>query len=200
MIKNSVLFLCLLLPLSAWAETKVLFLGDSLTAGYGVKKEDAFPALVGKTINKDGKKKIKIINAGISGSTTAGAKKRLRWYLKGKPEILFLALGANDGLRGLDLKKSEKNLEKVIKLAQKKGLLVVLAGMMLPPNYGKEYRTQFQAMYKNLAKKYDTEFIPFLLKGVGGEANLNQSDGIHPNEEGHKVIAKLVTKKLIGLL
>ncbi len=179
--------------------TTILFLGDSLTAGYGLKQELAFPSLIEKKLNKT-KKKVKVINAGISGSTTAGSLKRLKWYMKAKPELLFLALGANDGLRGLDLKQSQNNLEETIQYANEKGLVVILAGMKLPPNYGKEYREKFEKMFKALAKKYKVDFIPFLLEGVGGNPELNQADGIHPNEKGQEIIAQTVLKKLKGLL
>jgi acyl-CoA thioesterase-1 len=189
----------LLFSFNLFAVDKVLFLGDSLTAGYGVEKNDAFPKLVGDKFEKAGNK-IKVINAGISGSTTSGALKRLRWYLKAKPDVVFLALGANDGLRGLKLQKSKENLDEVIKLAKKKKIEVVLAGMMLPPNYGAKYRKEFEQMYKDLAKEHKLHFIPFLLKGVGGEAKLNQADGIHPNEQGHKVIADTVYSKLKEVL
>ncbi len=178
------------------SETKVLFIGDSLTAGYGVKSELAYPSLVEKKMNTKGNNKIKIINAGISGSTTSGGLKRLKWYLKTKPEILFLALGANDGLRGVKVSESTKNLTELIKFAQSKGLVIVLAGMKVPPNYGKQYSDEFEQMFIKLSQKYKLDFIPFLLEGVAGNKDLNQADGIHPNEKGHQIIANLVAKKL----
>ena len=170
----------------------ILFLGDSLTEGLGVTKDEAFPKLVKILIQKELKKDISIINAGVSGSTTSDGLDRLKWYLKKKPSIVFLALGANDGLRGLDLKQSQKNLEEIIKYAQESGAKVLLAGMLIPPNYGPEYSENFRKMYEEIKDKYKLKSMPFLLDQVAGNKNLNQSDGIHPNEQGHKTIAKNV--------
>ena len=138
------------------------------------------------------KKDISIINAGVSGSTTSDGLDRLKWYLKKKPSIVFLALGANDGLRGLDLKQSQKNLEEIIKYAQESGAKVLLAGMLIPPNYGPEYSENFRKMYELLKDNYKLKSMDFLLEGVAGNKELNQRDGIHPNEQGHKIIAKNV--------
>ena len=173
-------------------DDSILFLGDSLTEGLGVTKDEAFPKLVKILIQKELKKDISIINAGVSGSTTSDGLDRLKWYLKKKPSIVFLALGANDGLRGLDLKQSQKNLEEIIKYAQESGAKVLLAGMLIPPNYGPEYSENFRKMYEEIKDKYKLKSMPFLLDQVAGNKNLNQSDGIHPNEQGHKTIAKNV--------
>jgi acyl-CoA thioesterase-1 len=133
---------------------------------------------------------VKIINAGISGSTSASAESRLKWQLKNKPDILFLALGANDGLRGLDVNAMRANLEKTIVLAQKEKVRVILAGMKIPMNYGTDYRLKYEAVFHDLAKKHKTVFVPFLLEGVATIRTLNTADGIHPNEKGHEIMAK----------
>ena len=170
----------------------ILFLGDSLTEGLGVNQEDAFPSLVETLIETELNTTVTVINGGVSGSTTSDGLARLKWYLKKKPSLMFLALGANDGLRGLDLKESQKNLEEIIEYAQEDNVTVLLAGMLIPPNYGLEYSEDFKKMYEDIAVKYKLKSMSFLLEGVAGEKALNQRDGIHPNEEGHKVMAKKV--------
>jgi acyl-CoA thioesterase-1 len=167
---------------------KLVIVGDSLTEGYGVSKEQAFPALLEKKI-QEAKKNWVVVNAGISGSKTASAEQRVKWVLKSNPDMIVLALGANDGLRGLKVEESEKNLEKAILLAQQAKLKVVLAGLYIPPNYGAEYGKNFRQVYERLAKKHKLVFIPFLLEGVGGIPEFNLADGIHPNEKGHEKIA-----------
>ena len=186
-----ILFLITLQFANAKNDT-ILFLGDSLTEGLGVTKEDAFPKLVETMIQTELKKDVTVINGGVSGSTTSDGLDRLKWYLKKKPSIVFLALGANDGLRGLDLKQSQKNLEEIIKYAQESNAKVLLAGMLIPPNYGPEYSENFRKMYEQLKDKYKLRSMDFLLEGVAGNKELNQRDGIHPNEQGHKIIAKNV--------
>ncbi len=178
---------------------RLLMLGDSLTEGYGVSPAAAFPALVEKKIQSSGKN-WQVINAGISGSTSASGPSRMKWQIKTKPDLMILALGANDGLRGLNLKVTEKNLSEIIEIAQAEKIPVIIAGMLLPPNYGNKYRTQFAEMYKHLAEKYKLRKIPFLLEGVGGNPKLNGPDGIHPNEKGHEIIAELVYKSIQDLL
>lgn len=170
----------------------ILFLGDSLTEGYGLNKEEAYPKLVQDLILKKLKKEVSIINGAVSGSTTNDALDRLKWYLKKKPTLIFIALGANDGLRGLKLEKSQKNLEQIIEVAQKSKAKILLAGMLIPPNYGPKYSENFKKIYENLSLKYSLKTMAFLLKDVAGIKELNQEDGIHPNEEGHKIIAKNV--------
>ncbi|MFA9374774.1 MAG: arylesterase [Poseidonibacter sp.] len=188
-----ILFLINLQIISANTNSNtILFLGDSLTEGLGVQKDDAFPKLVQTLIQTELKKDITVINGGVSGSTTSDGLARLKWYLKKKPYLVFLALGANDGLRGLNLEKSQKNLEEIIKYAQKSNAKVLLAGMLMPPNYGLEYSERFKKMYQEIKEKYKLESMPFLLDGVAGKKEFNQADGIHPNIEGHKVIAKKV--------
>ena len=179
---------------------KILVLGDSLTEGYGIDSEKAFPAILEEMAKAKGHEDVKVINGGVSGSTTASGLSRLNWFFKAKPEIIIIALGANDGLRGLKVEKSKENLEAIITKSKEKGLKVILGGMKMPRNYGKEYRDQFEKMYKDLYKKHKVIFIPFLLKNVGGVPKLNLADGIHPNEEGHKVVAKNVYEYLGPLL
>ena len=199
--KKTILILFLLTSQFLYANVhSILFLGDSLTEGLGVSKKDAYPSLIQQLIKTKLNKDIKIINAGVSGSTTSDGLDRLKWYLKTKPDIIFIALGANDGLRGLNLNQSEKNLEKIIKLALDSKAKVVLVGMLIPPNYGFEYSKKFENMYIKLKEKYNLKFMPFLLKDVAGEKSLNQADGIHPNEKGHKIIANNLFEFLKGQL
>lgn len=189
------IFLFLILfSFSAMAET-ILFLGDSLTEGYQLSKEEAYPAVIERQLQKS-HKGIKIINGGVSGATSASGLKRMDWYLKAKPDIMVLALGANDGLRGMKVDQTEKNLSSVIEKAQERGITVILAGMKMPTNMGEPYRTNFENMFPKLAKKYSLKLIPFILEGVGGQPELNLPDGIHPNPKGHEIMAKTVLKVL----
>lgn len=181
-------------------EITILFLGDSLTEGLGVQKNEAYPFLVKELIQTKLKKDIKVINGGVSGSTTSDGLERLKWYIKRKPDFVFLALGANDGLRGLDLKQSQKNLEEIINFVQKSNSEVLLAGMLIPPNYGPEYSKDFRSIYQSIKEKYNLKTMPFLLKDVAGVEELNQRDGIHPNVKGHKVIAQNVYGFLENIL
>lgn len=183
------LFAC---PQAAVAERVVLFLGDSLTAGLGVEPDEAYPRLLGEMLNNDGLTGFRLVNGGISGSTSASALSRLQWYDRIRPAVLFLALGANDGLRGLTIEEMRRNLSTVIAAAKKRGMSVILAGMELPPNYGNQYTDSFRQVYRDLANEYQLDLIPFLLEGVGGVTALNQADGIHPNAEGHRRIARHV--------
>lgn len=189
------IFLFLVLfSFSAMAET-ILFLGDSLTEGYQLSKEEAYPAVIERQLQKS-HKGIKVINGGVSGATSASGLKRMDWYLKAKPDIMVLALGANDGLRGMKVDQTEKNLATVIEKAQERGITVILAGMKMPTNMGEPYRTNFENMFPKLAKKYSLKLIPFILEGVGGQPELNLPDGIHPNPKGHEIMAKTVLKVL----
>lgn len=196
------LFLALLfsVSLSSAQSKKLVILGDSLTEGIGVAKESAYPALVEKKIHDSGKKEWTVINAGVSGSTTASGTGRLKWLFKSKPDLLMIVLGANDGLRGLKIEESEKNLAQAIEYAQAQKVKVILGGLYVPPNYGKDYTEKFKKMYQNLAKKYKTPLIPFILDKVAGDPKYNQADGIHPNEAGHKIIADTVYQEIKGLL
>ena len=183
----------------ALAQTLIVVLGDSLTEGFGVAKEEAYPHLLEKELQRKGHS-VKVINAGISGSTSASAPSRLRWYIKSHPEIVILALGGNDGLRGLSVKHMKKNLSKAIELAQSEKILILLAGMQIPQNYGTEYTQSFRNAFHELARQYQLQMIPFLLKEVGGVSSLNQDDGIHPNPEGHQIIFRTVLEYLEPLL
>ncbi len=183
----------------ALAQTLIVVLGDSLTEGFGVAKEEAYPHLLEKELQRKGHS-VKVINAGISGSTSASAPSRLRWYIKTHPDIVILALGGNDGLRGLTVKHMKKNLSKAIELAQAEKILILLAGMQIPQNYGTEYTQSFRNAFHELARQYQLQMIPFLLKEVGGVSSLNQADGIHPNPEGHQIIVQTVMEYLEPLL
>jgi len=188
-------------PLSAAEKPyNIVILGDSISSGLGVEPEQAYPSLMQAHFEKNGQHHIKIFNGSISGSTTAGALSRLKWFLRVKPDMLILALGANDGLRGLSTSRMEQNLSSCIELARENGMTIILAGMKIPPNYGGEYTREFEQAFENLKKKYDLPLIPFLLKDVAGKPDLNQADGIHPNAEGHKIIARTVLETLLEQL
>jgi acyl-CoA thioesterase I len=204
--KTYIILIFILIPfLSASADSKpnkqttILFIGDSLTEGYGVAKENGYVGLIEKELKGKGHD-VKMLNGSVSGSTTSSGLKRLRWFLKAKPDILVLELGANDGLRGVKIDVSRNNLDEMIKVALENKIKVLLAGMMLPPNYGPEYTKDFKNMYLELSKKYNIKMIPFILEGVAGKKELNQADGIHPNEKGHKILKVTVLKHLEPLL
>jgi acyl-CoA thioesterase-1 len=182
-------------------EKVILFFGDSLTAGYGLSREQAFPALIEQSLSEQGKK-YTIINAGLSGETSAGGKSRIDWVLKRPIDIMVLELGANDGLRGLPLEQTRENLQAIIDKTRAKNpdVKIIIAGMMVPPNMGPEYSKEFQAIFPELAKKNNAILMPFLLEGVAGDKNLNQPDGIHPNQEGHKIVADNLLDVLKPLL
>lgn len=177
------------LPLIAAKPVKILALGDSLTEGYGLSTESAYPAQLEQLIAARGRSGVTITNAGVSGSTSASAVSRLKWHLKAKPDILILALGANDALRGLDPADTRKNLAAAIELAQKQKVKVLLVGMKAPPNYGNAYSRQFETIFTDLAKQYRVGLAPFLLEGVAGVPKLNLPDGLHPNALGYQRIA-----------
>lgn len=181
------------------AETVVVALGDSLTEGFGVLKEEAFPNLLEQKLRANGHD-VKIINAGVSGSTSASAPNRLKWYIRLQPDIVILALGGNDGLRGLSVDHMKKSLSKTIELAQSNNIRVLLAGMKIPSNYGVKYTTAFENAFFELAKKHKTALIPFFLKNIAAKTELNQADAIHPNPEGHKILAQTVLKHLEPML
>lgn len=179
------------------AEKRLVVIGDSLTEGYGVAKEKAWPALLQDKLKKAGKS-YQVVNAGISGSTSASAPSRVAWQLKNKPEAMIIALGANDGLRGLPVIAMENNLNQAVKAAREADVKVILAGMRIPPNYGLKYSKDFAAAFGRIAKKNDVVLIPFLLEKVGGVADLNLTDGIHPNEKGHTIMAETVFTAIQG--
>jgi acyl-CoA thioesterase-1 len=165
----------------------VLFLGDSLTAGYGVAMEEAYPALL-----QERWPAYEMRNAGVSGSTSKGVLDNLAWNLTPEVDFVFIAIGANDGLRGLDLEKTEKNIESIVAACLEKKVRVALAGIMIPPNYGEEYAARFEGMYPKIAKRRGLPLLPFLLDGVGGRPEMNIEDGIHPNAAGHRRVAEAV--------
>lgn len=173
-------------PLSARDQVIVAF-GDSLTSGAGVSSDQSYPALLAARLRAEGYA-YRVVNAGVSGDTTAGGLRRVDWALKLKPEIVIVELGANDGLRGQDLSSMRANLDQVVARFQSAGARVLLAGMRLPPNYGNAYTTEFAAVYQTVAKKRATPLIPFFLGDVGGNVQLNQADGIHPTAEGYRLI------------
>jgi len=179
----------------------ILFFGDSLTAGFGVSSDESFPALIQKRIQAAGWN-MEVINAGLSGETTAGGVRRIEWVLNRKIDVLVLALGGNDGLRGIPLEATRQNLQEIIDRARSQcpQLKIVVAGMKMPSNLGPEYTAGFQAIFPAIAKKNGAILIPFLLEGVGGRPELNQADGIHPTPEGHRIIARNVWKVLEPLL
>lgn len=187
---KAIFFSLLFVSSISYAEKKLIVLGDSITEGYGVAKETAYPSVLEKKLHAAGKKDWTIINSGVSGSTTASAISRMKWLFKSRPEAVLLVLGANDGLRGLKIEDSQKNLAQAIEYSQKQNVRVILGGLYMPPNYGKAYTDQFKKMYETLATKYKLTFIPFILDKVGGNPKYNLADGIHPNEEGHKIIAE----------
>lgn len=178
---------------------KVLFLGDSLTAGLGLVETQSYPGLLQKHIDDDGFN-FEVVNAGVSGETSAGGLRRLGWALQEDVRIVVVALGANDGLRGLSVSEMKQNLAQIIETARAKNVIVILAGMEAPPNYGAEYATAFRQAYRDLALEYRVTFIPFLLDNVAGQAALNQGDGIHPNAQGAAIVADTVWKVLKPLL
>ncbi len=180
--------------------TRILFIGDSITAGLGVAPELSYPALVDEMLRQRGVDGIEITNGSISGSTTASALSRLKWFLRRKPHILVLALGANDGLRGLSTAEMEQNLDRTIALALDNGIRVILAGMAVPSNYGPQYSAAFRKVFSSLARRHNIVLIPFLLKDVAGIARLNQADGIHPNPAGQRIIAATVLPYLLDQL
>ncbi len=191
----------LLLAGASNAPRVIVFYGDSLTAGYGIDPDSAFPALVGQALEKQGKE-VKVVNAGLSGETSAGGLSRIDWVLRQPVDIFVLELGANDGLRGLPIEQTEKNLQAIIDKVKAKNpnVKIVIAGMMVPPNMGPDYSSRFKKVFPELARRNDAALIPFLLEDVAGIEKLNQADGIHPNVEGHRIVAQNVLEVLEPLL
>jgi acyl-CoA thioesterase-1 len=184
---------------AAEAERVIVCLGDSLTEGYGIAPERAYPTLVERMLRDRGHA-ARVVNAGISGSTSASAVSRLRWQLRSRPEIVVIALGGNDGLRGVDVAATRANLSAAIELARQSGARVLLAGMKLPPNYGPEYTAAFEAIFPALAAEHGVPLLPFLLEGVAADPALNLPDGIHPNERGTEIVARNVFASLLPML
>lgn len=179
----------------------ILFYGNSLTAGYGVEPSQAFPALVGQKIDSAGLN-YQVVNAGLSGETTAGGKSRISWVMRQPVAVFVLELGGNDGLRGLPLRDTRRNLQAIMDTVRRKSpkATIVLAGMQIPPNLGTDYTREFRDLFKELADKNRAVLIPFLLEGVGGVPKLNQPDGIHPTPAGHQIIANTVWRVLQPVL
>ena len=190
-------------PASNPAKTKtILFFGNSLTAGYGLDDpSQSFSGLIQKKIDSLGLD-YKVVNAGVSGETTSGGNSRIDWVLKNPLDVFVLELGGNDGLRGIPVTETKKNLQSIIDKVKLKypDAKLVLAGMQMPPSMGNQYTTAFRELYKELADQNNIKLIPFLLEGVGGEVKLNQKDGIHPTAEGHKIVAGNVWKIIKGIL
>ena len=185
--------LCAVAP--AQEARTLLFLGDSLTAGLGLPRSEAFPARVEARIRAAGLP-WKVVNAGVSGDTSAGARARLDFVYRQNPDLIFLCIGSNDGLRGLPVAELERNLRAILDRARAAGTRVVLAGALLPENYGRDYREAFQRVFPRLAREYRAGFLPFLLQGVAMDPGLNQDDGIHPNAAGERRVADNVWKVL----
>ena len=170
------------------ARPRIVVLGDSLTAGLGLPPEQAYPTLLQQRLDKEGLK-YEVVNAGVSGDTSAGGLARLDWALEGDVRVLMVALGGNDGLRGLPAEELKANLSQIIERAQARHIQVILAGMEAPPNFGQSYIVSFHQVYPDLARQYKVSLVPFLLQGVAGIDTLNQRDGIHPTAEGARIVA-----------
>jgi acyl-CoA thioesterase I len=175
-------------PDEARGDAVVVALGDSLTAGFGVAADEAFPARLEARLRTEGYA-YRVVNAGVSGDTTSGGLRRVDWVLRTSPEVVIVALGANDGLRGQSPQATRANLEEIVARLQAAGARVLLAGMRLPPNYGGDYTKDFEAVFPAVARRAKVSLMPFLLDGVAGIPRLNQADGIHPTADGHQVIA-----------
>jgi acyl-CoA thioesterase-1 len=178
---------------------RIVFLGDSLTAGYGLAKEESVPSLIAAHLRADGYA-YDVVNAGVSGDTSAGGLSRLDWSLDGDVRILVLELGANDGLRGLPVENLKRNLTDVISRAAARGIKVVLTGMEAPPNFGAAYTSEFRRVYRDLAREHDVTFVPFYLEGVAGIPSLNIADGMHPNAEGARIVERTIWHAIEPLL
>jgi acyl-CoA thioesterase I len=179
----------------------IVFFGNSITAGYGLDLTEAFPARIQDKLDSMGLP-YTVVNAGVSGETSSGGNSRIDWILKQPVDIFVLELGGNDGLRGIPVSETKKNLQSIIDKVKAKNpqVKIVIAGMQIPPNMGKRYTSEFKTMYPNLAKKNNTALVPFILEGVGGVANLNLDDGIHPTPEGHRILAQNVWSVLQPML
>jgi acyl-CoA thioesterase-1 len=183
----------------AHAEPVIVALGDSITSGLGVAADEAYPALLEVRLRRDGYAH-RVVNAGVSGDTTAGGLRRVDWVLRAQPEIVILALGANDGLRGQPPQTTRANLEAIVARLTAAGARVLLAGMRMPPNYGETFTRQFEAVFPAVARRANVALVPFLLDGVAADPTLNQADGLHPNAAGHRVIADRLWPHLAPLL
>lgn len=200
---RAVLFaVLLLLPAALHGQQSppvILAFGDSLTFGLGVAERESYPSRLQEILERNGYPH-RVINAGVSGETTAGGLRRIGWLLRQDPEIVILELGANDGLRGLPLPGMYSNLERIIKLCRERKVKVLLTGMRIPPNYGEAYTRQFEATFRRLAEQYKLNYMPFFLEGVAAKRELNQPDGLHPLGPGYRVVAEKVWKFLQPML
>jgi acyl-CoA thioesterase-1 len=184
---------------TASARPRIVFLGDSLTAGYGLQRDQSVPSLIASHLAREGYA-YDVVNAGVSGDTSAGGLSRLNWSLDGPVEVLVIELGANDGLRGLPVAAMKRNLAEIITRAQQRGIRVVLTGMEAPPNYGPAYTNEFRKAYQDLAREHKVVFVPFYLQGVAGIPSLNIADGIHPNPEGARIVEQTIWRALQPVL
>jgi acyl-CoA thioesterase-1 len=186
-------------PPAGAADRVIVAFGDSLTAGLGVAAEEAWPALLEARLRREGYP-YRVVNAGVSGDTTAGGVRRVDWVLRNRPEVAVVALGANDGLRGLSTDAMRANLNTIVERLRAAGARVLVAGMEVPPNYGAAYARAFRAVFPDVARQSGATLMPFLLDGVAADSRLNQADGIHPNAAGHRAIAEHVWPHLVALL
>ena len=194
-----VLFLFVFVPTVGGSSPLILAFGNSLTAGFGVPDNESYPSRLQNILVQNGYPH-KVINAGVSGDTTAGGLRRIKWLMKHTPEVVILELGANDGLRGLSIKAMEFNLDKIIGVCEEYGAKVLLTGMKVPPNYGEEYTVEFEKVFIRLAEKYDLSLVPFFLEGVAGVREHTQSDGIHPLGSGYSIVVQTIWKYLKPLI
>jgi acyl-CoA thioesterase I len=181
------------------ARPRIVAFGDSLTIGLGLLEQEAYPALLQNKINEAGYQ-FEVVNAGVSGDTSAGGLRRLDWALEGDVKVLIVAFGGNDGLRGLPVSQMKENLSQIIDKARERNIVIILAGMEAPPNFGQEYATGFRQAFRDVALNKRVLFIPFLLNNVAGKPELNQADGIHPNQQGTQIVADTVWSVLEPLL
>jgi acyl-CoA thioesterase I len=182
-------------PAQGEARPLIVAFGDSLTAGYGLSDDQSYTTLLQQKLDRAGYR-YRVVNAGVSGDTSAGGARRIDWALEGDVRFLILELGGNDGLRGLPPAEMKKNLSAIIERTRTRDVRVILAGMEAPPNLGADYTVQFRQVFRDLARQYDVPLIPFVLEGVGGRPELNQPDGIHPNAEGEKILTETVWRAL----
>ena len=180
---------------AASTRSRIVFLGDSLTAGLGLPREQSVPSLIQSRLDAEGYA-YEVVNAGVSGDTSAGGLRRLDWSLEGDVDVLVVELGANDGLRGLPVAQMKQNLDQIVSRARERGITVILTGMEAPPNYGEAYTSEFRRAFRDVADKHGVIFVPFFLDGVAGIASLNNSDGIHPNAAGAKIIEGTIWRVL----
>jgi acyl-CoA thioesterase I len=183
----------------AWEGPRVVFLGDSLSAGLHLSRDEAFPALLGERLAAQGYP-LRVVNAGVSGDTAAGGRRRIEWVLRQEPELVVVQLGTNDGLRGTPLPSIEADLVALVERAQAAGARVLLVGLDIPPSYGEEYARGFQELFPRVAKRTGAALAPGFLRGVGGVSELNLEDGMHPNPEGHERLADNLEPYLRGML